>query len=374
MQTAQHVNHVPTNSGSGPGSVSRLAPPASGLPVSYSGRAVFARKSGGPNVLEVREHLVQAPGPGDVVIEVRAAGIAFGDQMLREGLRSEARPPSIPGYDVTGVVLAVGPDATEVAVGAQVVAWTGGSGGYATHVSVPAWAVVEFPPNLRPEVVSSMFLPYLTAYQMLTRAAPLAPGATVLINPASGNVGRALLQLGALRGLRMFGTVSASKAHLLTEMGAVPIDYRMEDYADRIRAEAPEGIDGIFDGIGGRGWGKNLPLLRAGGRLVVYGVTSGMKNGRRDLLGLVGGALRAPRPSYLTYLSKGVGVTGYRIDASIPAHHDWYREDVDALLRLLQEGKITVGPYQTLALEQAVQAHEALGAGRDSGRILLLGG
>lgn len=270
-----------------------------------------------------------------------------GDQLLREGLQPEVRLPAIPGYDAVGVVVATGTGVVDVSVGAHVAVWTGGSGGYATHITVPAWDVVEYPAELRPDVVASSILNYLTAYQLLIRAAPVADGTTILVHPAGGGVGSALLQLGALRGLRMFGTASAARARLIADLGAEPIDYRTQDVAERVRAEAPDGIDAIFDGIGGSSWGKELSLLRPGGHLALYGVTEGIQNGRRSLPALLASAIRAPRTSYLTYFTRRVGVTGYRIDATIGAHLDWYRTDLQALLRLVQDGRLTPAIHRT---------------------------
>ena len=360
-----------SQAGAGPRTDLPREPEVRGLQAGYTGRAVFVGHRGGPEVLEVRERHIPAPGPGDVVIAVRAAGVAFGDLLLREGLNPEARLPSIPGYDAAGVVLAVGTGVNDLAVGAHVAVWTGGTGGYATHITVPAWAAVEYPPELNPELVASLILNYLTAYQMLTRIAPVADGATILVHPAGGEVGSALLQLGALRELRMFGTASASKAHRLNQLGAELIDYRTQDYAQHIRVAAPKGIDAIYDGIGAGSWKKDLSLLQPGGRLVVYGLTDGLKNGRRNLPGLLGSLIRVPRTSYLTYFRQSVGVNGYRVDAAVAAHPAWYREDISALLQLLQEGRISPTVHQTFPLEQAAQAHQELGSGRAVGKIVL---
>lgn len=337
-----------------------------------SGRAVFVRTTGGPDVLEVGTHPIAAPRRHEVMVEIRAAGVAFGDQLLREGLVPGARLPAIPGYDAAGVVVAVGSEVTDLTVGAPVAVWTGGRGGYATHITVPAWAAVAYPADLDPQVVASMILNYLTAYQLLTRAVPVADGATILVHPAAGGVGSALLELGALRGLRMFGTASAAKAQAVSRYGAEPIDYRKQDYAAYLRRAAPAGIDAIFDGIGGGSWRKDVSLLRPGGHLAIYGVTEGLTHGRRSLRGLLSSVVRAPRTSYLTYLRNSVGVTGFRIDAVLAAHPTWYREDLSVLLQLLQDGQITPPLQRSFPLEQAAQAHRELGSGRVSGKIVLL--
>lgn len=341
-------------------------------PDGYAGHAVFASKRGGPDVLEVREIQLPPPGAGEVIVQVLAAGVAFGDQQLREGFQPARQPPVIPGYDVTGAVVAVGSGVTEPTVGANVAAWTGGTGGYATYVTVPAWAALEYPDDLGAELVASLILNYLTAYQLLARVAPVAEGATALIHPAGGSLGSALIQLGALRGLRMFGTASASRAESVRRMGAEPIDYRTEDYARRVRAEMPDGIDAIYDGIGGTSWRKGLALLRPGGHLAVYGVTEGFTKGRRDIRRMVGSVISAPRTSYLTYVQKSVGVTGFRIDAALAAHHDWFREDLGILIGMLRDGRITPTIHRVFPFSEAADAHRELGSGRAGGGKILL--
>ena len=207
----------------------------------FAGRAVFATRWGGPDVLRVTAREVGLPAPDQIVVEVEAAGVAFGDLLLREGLRRELRPPSIPGYDVAGVIRAVGSDVHDLREGDSVAVWTGGSGGYATHVVAPRTAAVRYPADLAAASVTSLVLNYVTAWQMLTRSVALDDGATILIHSAAGGVGSALLELGALRGMTMFGTASAAKADFVAGLGGIPIDYRNEDYTKRIRAAAPAG-------------------------------------------------------------------------------------------------------------------------------------
>ncbi len=216
-------------------------------------QAVFATRRGGPGVLAVRTITIPQPGAGEVVVRIRAAGVAVGDTLLRRGLTG-VRLPAIPGYDAAGTVQATGPDVTGLTVGTPVAVWAG-AGGYTTHLKVPAWAAVPYPPRLDPGTVAAMLLNYLTAYQMLHRATRLDIGAAVLIHPAAGQVGQALLQLGALQGLRMFGTANNSKLHLVAAAGAEPIDYRNDDYARRLAGQ----LDAVFDGIGGNSWRTSRP-------------------------------------------------------------------------------------------------------------------
>lgn len=180
------------------------------------------------------------------------------------------------------------------------------------------------------------------------------------------------MQLGALRGLRMFGTSSAGKAAQVAAMGATPIDYRTDDFATRLRTEAPGGIDAIFDGLGPTSWRSGYPLLRSGGVLVPYGLTSSFPDGRRSILRLIGMLARMPRTGYLDYFSQGVGVVGYSSGRMATEHRDWYRQDLGDLLDLLADGKIAPVIHRTYPLEEAAAAHEELGRGRATGKIVLL--
>jgi len=365
------IQHKTTSSHNDVGPRNELQRGASDV-TGFAGRAVFATRWGGPDVLRVAARRIGPPASDQIVVEVAAAGVAFGDILLREGLRREPRPPVIPGYDAAGVVRAVGSDVHDVREGDSVAVWTGGSGGYATHVVVPRTAAVRYPPELAAASVTSLVLNYVTAWQMLTRSVALADGATILVHSAAGGVGSALLELGALRGMTMFGTASAAKANFVAQLGGIPIDYRSEDYAKRVRAQAPDGIDAVFDALGPASWKSALPLLRPGGHLVVYGLSSAFKNGRRDIPGLLSGLLRAPRTSYLTYFLKGVGVSGYNSGEVIPARPDWFTQDLSYLIGLLADGKIAPRIHRTFALEDAAEAHKELGAGRATGKIVLI--
>ncbi|WP_294563509.1 zinc-binding dehydrogenase [uncultured Arthrobacter sp.] len=335
------------------------------------GRAVHVNRRGGPEVLAVREVRVPSPGDGEVLVRVEAAGVAFGDIALREGLRNAGSRPAIPGYDAVGTVASVGARVEGLAEGDRVAVWTSGSGGYATHVVVPAWAAVPYPDHVDSRAVVSLVLNYLAAWQLLSRTAVVADGSTILVHSAAGGVGSALLELAALRGMRVIGTASARKADLVERLGAVPVDYRTQDVAAEVKRLAPGGVDAVFDALGSVSWRRALPLLRPGGHLIAYGVSSAFSGGRRSLTKLIGNALRVPRTSYLTYLTQSIGVSGYRSDVMVEAHHDWYRQDLGSLIELLAAGSIDPVIHRTYPLEQAGQAQAELGAGRATGKIVL---
>jgi NADPH:quinone reductase-like Zn-dependent oxidoreductase len=334
---------------------------------------VFVTRRGGPEVLRLAERTVAAPGPDEIVVKVRAAGVAPGDVVLREGVCRDLPTPTIPGYDAAGLVIATGTNVADVQLGDHVAVRTvDGTGGYATHVLAPSWGAAVYPAHLPPESVTSLVLDYVTALQLLTRTAPIAEGSTILVHSAAGGVGNALLQLGALRGLRMFGAASGGNRSIVEAHGATPVDDRNETYLQRVRAECPDGIDAVFDAVGGANWKHGLSLLRPGGHLVLYGMSSGFKNRHRELLGIPSRVTRAPRTRYFKYISKSLGATGSTSSILIPSRHDWYRHDLAHLIGLLDEGKIAPAVQEMFPLESAADAHHALGAGRVTGKLVLI--
>ena len=176
----------------------------------------------------------------------------------------------MPGYAVVGDVAEVGPEAREVQVGERVGALTM-VGGYAEHVRVPARRLVTVPSDVDPVEAAPVLINYLVAYQVMHRAGRVPDGGSVVVIGASGGIGTAFLQLGQLAGLTTYGLASARKHDVLRAYDAVPIDYRTEDFATVVGRAEPDGVDAIFDGMGGSYVARGLPLLKRGGRHVVYG-------------------------------------------------------------------------------------------------------
>src|SRR5438874_10500329 len=207
---------------------------------------------GGPEVLRVVENDDPRPGPGEVCVRVLAAGVSFTDAQLRAGTYlGVPKPPFTPGYELVGVVEELGPGCSRLKVGDRVAAlmvW----GADAERVCVRETYAVEVPEDLDPAEVVSLVLPYMTAYQLLHRVARVKSRETVLVHGAAGRVGAAVLELGALAGLRLYGTASARDRAAVERLGAVAIDYRNEDFVARVRSLPGRGMDVVLDGLGGR--------------------------------------------------------------------------------------------------------------------------
>ncbi|MCA9523975.1 MAG: zinc-binding dehydrogenase, partial [Myxococcales bacterium] len=251
-------------------------------------RVVLVRGRGGPDVLHVVQREVPTPRSKAVRIRVEAAGVAFGDVMRRRGVLA---PPGAftPGYDVVGVIDAVGETVSGDWLGRRVAAMmpSVGLGGYADHVCVPADRLARVPDGVPPAEAVALGLNYITAYQLLHRFSPVRAGQRILIHGAAGGVGTALLELGEKLGLEMYGTASSAKHDLVRERGGVPIDYRSEDFVSRV-AELTHGggVDVVFDSIGGAHLRRSYQTLRPRGTLVSFGVSGDLSRG---WLGVIAG-------------------------------------------------------------------------------------
>ena len=339
---------------------------------------IVVTRYGGPDALQRLEEESPEPKAGDVRVRVLAAGVSLPDLMMREGVHPETpRLPFTPGWDLVGVVDRVGAGVSGIEPG-QVVAALPIHGGYAEFVCLHQHDLVPVPSGLDAAESVSLVLNYVTAYQMLHRSAEVRRGQRVLIHGAAGGVGSALLQLGRLAGLEMYGTCSARGASAVSDLGGIPIDYRQLDFVNEIQRLTSRGMDVVFDGIGGSHIWRSRKALRPGGRVVAYGLTSSLRGGR--LASGRSGRRHRLRPIAIfgVYIAGGWLLPGRRrvIPYSIqwlkrvkPA---WFRQDLIALFELLEQQKIKPLIAQRFSLVEARRAHELLGKGGITGKIVLV--
>ena len=279
-------------------------------------RAIWITKHGGPRVLEVREAPDPRPGAGEVRIKVAAAGLNFSDVLARLGFYPAApKPPCVLGYEVSGTVDQTGVGVEGLAPGDRVVAMTK-FGGHADIVCVSARSAIKLPDQISFETAAALPVNYLTAGLMARRVAGVRPGDTVLVHAAAGGVGQALLQVcRIIGGVRVIGTASASKHDMLRRNGcAEAIDYRTRDYVGEVRRLTNgEGVDVVFDCLGGADWKRGYNLLRSGGRLVAYGFANIQSGGARRLLPALVQLARMPRFSPLKLMTDNKSVSGVTI-------------------------------------------------------------
>ncbi len=234
---------------------------------------VIVSEFGGPEKLQlVEEASLPEPAAGEIRVKVLAAGTGFTDTIIRQGqyVDVKEKPPFTIGYDWYGVVDKLGAGVSALQEG-QLVADMPVIGAYTQYLCVDADRVISAPPGLDPGEAVCMILSYTTAYQMLTREYDLKPGMKVLVHAAGGAVGTALLELGRLMGLEVYGTASAAKKALVESFSASHIDYRNEDFVARTLALSSGGVDVVFDTIGGRNWSRSYRCLKRGGKLVGFG-------------------------------------------------------------------------------------------------------
>ena len=335
---------------------------------------------GGPDALHVVEEECPEPKAGEVRVRVQAAGVALPDLLAREGIHPETPPvPFTPGWDLIGVVDRLGKDASGFEPG-QVIAAMPISGAYAEFVCLPQGELVPVSAALDPAEAVSLILNYITAYQMLHRSARVRPGQSVLIHGAAGGVGTALLQLGRLVGLEMYGTCSARTATAVSGLGGSAIDYQSQDFVKEIHRLRSDGVDAVFDGIGGDNLWRSREALRLGGITVVYGFTSKLSGGRLAS-GQSSGRHRFRESAILGWcIARNWFLPGRK--RMVPYSIQWlkrlkatqFRQDLTALLDLLQQQKIKPLIAHRFPLVQAREAHELLGKGGVTGKIVLVPG
>jgi NADPH:quinone reductase-like Zn-dependent oxidoreductase len=305
-------------------------------------RAVWTTRPAGPEALEVRETADPEPCPGQVRIRVCAAGLNFAEVMAAQGLYPDApKPPCVVGYEVAGVIDAVGDGTQGHAPGQRVLALTH-FGGHADVVCVPTEQVLPMPDAMSFEEAAAIPVNYLTAYHMLFRVANVRRAERVLVHMAAGGVGTAVLQLCRTVGdLEVFGTASAAKHDVLKAEGcAHPIDYHATDYAAEVaRLTGGEGVDIVLDPLGGHDWRKGLKLLRPCGRLVAYGFANLASGQRRRPARLVSQVAGIPLLTPLGLMNHNRTISGVNIG------HLWgqvaiLREELQAVLALWDRGSV----------------------------------
>ena len=329
-------------------------------------RRVVIARTGGPEALELVEDDLPDPGPGEVQVRVLASGVAFGDVMKRRGLvPGMPHHPYTPGYDLVGVVEKVGARAGRWREGDRVAAFVV-NGANAERANVDADLPVAVPEGPGDAEAVCTVLNYVTAWQMLHRVAGVRRGERALVHGAAGGVGQALLDLARLEGVATFGTASRGKHDLLRRFGATPIDYRSEDFVDRVRALSPGGVDAAFDPVGGRHLLRSARAVRRRGTLVCYGASAALAGGRSEvLLTLLLFGLAKLRPL-------GPKARFYGISTSAGSTRETIRADLAKLLALLADGRLEPVVGARLPLAEAARAHELLENARVTGKVVLV--
>ncbi|MFF7134457.1 NADPH:quinone reductase-like Zn-dependent oxidoreductase [Streptomyces sp. SAI-126] len=326
-----------------------------------------------PEGLQIRRGAVPAAGPGQVVIRMEATGVSFAEQQMRRGRYYDQPPfPFVPGYDLVGTVLATGEGVDPHLAGTRVAALVK-VGGWASHVLVDAADAVPVPEGIGAAEAETLVVNGITAWQMLHRRARVRAGQTVVVHGANGGVGSVLVQLALAAGARVIGTASPRHHEALREQGVVPVDYRAQDLAARIRELAPrDGVHAVFDHVGGHGIVDSWRLLAPGGTLVSYGsaATRDAEGSKQwpvlKLLGRVWvwNALPNRRRAYFFNVWAGRALARNRFRSRL-------RADLAQVFAAFQRGEVSARIAARLPLARAADALRLAESGTVAGKVVL---
>lgn len=330
-------------------------------------KRVVITKFGGPEVLKlVEETSLPEPKAGEVRVKVLVTSAAFTDVWIRKGTypNVKEKPPFSPGYDMVGVVDKLGAGVSHLTLGQRVADLTV-IGAYSEYLCLPASRLTPVPAGLDPAEAVSLVLSYVTAYQMLHRVARMKPGQRILVHGAGGAVGEAMLQLGKLLDLEIYGTASKSKHDLVKRLGATPIDYKREDFVERIRSLIGDGVDAAFDPIGGDNFRRSFSVLRRGGKLVAYGFYNATQGKGGSI------PLDVLRLQLWNFWPNGRSAAFYLISALRQEHPAWFSEDLTKLFDLLAQTKIKPSIEARMSFTEAQRAHELIEHAAVHGKLVL---
>src|SRR6516225_7478634 len=301
-------------------------------------RVVQLRRFGGPEGLEVVDAPLPRAGTREVRVRVLASGLEYTDTLIRRHLYPQTasrRPPFVMGYDVVGEIDQLGQGVTGFQLGERVADMTV-LGSNAAYRTLQASHLTPVPVGVDAAEAATLILSWMTAYQLLHRAAKVQRGQRVLVHGAAGAVGQALLVLGGMAGLELWGGANGAHAALIRELGATPIDYQREDFT-RV---PPGGFDVVFDGIGEDGYRRSFAALKPGGLLCAYGYSAGVQAQRRLLATLAWIARVYLWRRLLSWLPGGKRVKLFSINLMRARHPAWFKEDLERLFNLLAAGTI----------------------------------
>lgn len=320
---------------------------------------------GGADKMEMQTvEALPEPEGNEVRIRILVTSAAFTDVMIRKGLYPDVKekPPFTPGYDLVGVVDAIGPEVSRFHPGDRVADLTT-IGAYAEFICLPEDRLTPVPDGVSDTDALGIILSAVTPFQMLHRVAKAQAGQSLLIHGAGGAVGTAMLQLARDAGITAFGSDVAGKHDLIRSLGATPVAADAPE--DVLRKATGAGIDFVFDPLGGDSLARSLYALKPGGMLVAFGF-------QNEVLGRGGSIpLDFLKIKLWDWLPNGHATAFYSIGAMRRKHPEWFREDLAHLFSMLDAGRISPVVAEVLPLEEVRRAHERIEAGEVAGKLVL---
>ncbi|MDY0003250.1 MAG: zinc-binding dehydrogenase [Polyangia bacterium] len=335
-------------------------------------RQVQIPKHGPPEVLRLIEAPDIEPGPGEVRLAVKAAGLNFADVLARKGMYRDAPPPPlVVGYEAAGVIDKAGEGVSPSRLGQRVLAMTRFRG-QSSQVIVAEDAAVPMPQGMTFEEGGGLPVAYLTAYHMLIYLGNLHPGERVLVHSAGGGVGIAAIQLARWRGAEIFGTASKGKHERLRELGVEHcIDYRTENFEAAVKkASGGRGVHIALDPVGGDSFRRSYRALGKNGRLFCFGISSFSKSDRRSLLGAAKGIVRTPFFHPLGLMLDNKAVFGVNL-GQLWDEAEVMRGQLTALMDLYREGVVKPVIDRAFPAEEAAAAHRHIEDRGNFGKVVL---
>jgi len=328
-------------------------------------RVVQVRRFGGPDQLEVVGAPVPTAGRGEVRIRVLASGVEYTDTLIRQHLYPQTslrRPPFVMGYDVIGEIDQIGDGVSGFQLGERVADMTV-LGSNAAYRTLRADHLTRVPPGVDAAEAAALILSWTTAYQLLHRAACVQRGQRVLVQGAAGAVGQALLVLGRMAGLELWGTARGEHSALIRGLGGTPVDYQREDFTRVL----PGGFDVVLDGIAEDGYRRSFAALKRGGLLCAYGYTAGVQAQRR----MIPMMMWVARLYLWRWLPRGKRARFYSINAMRARHPAWFKEDLECLFGMLATNTIRPRVAERISFDEVADAHRRLEGGGLEGKLVL---
>jgi NADPH:quinone reductase len=328
-------------------------------------RVVQVRRFGDPDGLEVIDAPLPTAGRGEVRVRVLASSLEYTDTLIRRHVYPQTaarRPPFVLGYGVVGQVDQLGDGVRDFQVGDRVADMTV-LGSNADYRTLQADHLTRVPADVDPAEAATVILSWTTAYQLLHRAARVQPGRRVLVQGAAGAVGQALLVLGKIARLELWGTGRGEHASLIRELGATAIDYQREDFTRLV----PGGFDVVFDGVGEDGYRRSFAALKRGGLLCAYGYSAGVQEQRRMLAML----MWIGRLYLWRWLPGGKRARFYSINVMRARHPSYFREDLERFFGLLAARSIQPRVAERISFDEVIEAHRRLEAAGLKGKLVL---
>lgn len=338
-------------------------------------RAVRIERHGAPEVFVEREIPLAEPGPGEVHLRVRAAGINFADLFMRAGLYDTVPPrPYSPGFEVAGEIISVGEGVEDWSAGDRAVGLIR-HGGYAHDIVVPTRNLFHYPESLSPAEAAAIPVVFLTAWVCLSECARVRRGETALILGAAGGVGSAAVQLAVRDGLRVVGTAGTAekRAFVVEELGAEAcFDSRGDWEPDVESLLGPREVDVALDATGGEATAACRRLLAPLGRLVFYGMSAALPTNRKNWPRAALAWLKTPRLHPMDLVQPCIGISGVHL-LHLQEREGLLLSGLEVIYRGVQSGELRpiLDSTYPLTRDGAVEAHRYIHARRNLGKVVL---